>query len=75
MSILIPFFQQLIKGDWNNSGGGLGKFVKLVNGVDDDYSVLESLQKNLVRVDSSCQGSSKIARANSLCYFHLAPTS
>ena len=43
MSNIISFFQKLIKGGWNKSGGGVEKFIKInKRGGGDDYSVLES---------------------------------
>ena len=41
MSNIISFFQKLIKGGWNKSGGWK-IFQKLISGGGGDYSVLES---------------------------------
>ena len=44
MSNVISFFQKLIKGGWNKSGGGgLENFSKINARGGDDYSVLESM--------------------------------
>ena len=42
MLTIISFFQKLIKGGWNKSGG-LENFSKINKRGGDDYSVLESI--------------------------------